>query len=229
MAASVPVIAIDGPSASGKGTVAARVAQTLGWHVLDSGALYRAAALCVSEAGVEADDARAVARVARAMKLIFDDGRVWLAGLDQDRDITAAIRAESVGEMASRIAAQAPLRAALLAAQRAFRQAPGLVADGRDMGTHVFPDASLKIFLIADVNARAERRYKQLIRQGVSVKLVDLAEDLHARDVRDRNRSAAPLAAAADAKIVDSSALDIQQTVDVVLGHWSSFGACPSP
>jgi len=226
---SIPVITIDGPSASGKGTVASRVAQALGWHVLDSGALYRAAALCVGEAGVNADDAEAVAQVAGAMVLRFAHGRVCLAVADQERDISAAIRAESVGEMASRIAAQTPLRAALLAAQRRFRQAPGLVADGRDMGTHVFPDAHLKIFLIADVAARAERRHRQLIQQGVSVNLASLMQDLHARDHRDRSRAAAPLAAAADAKIVDSSALDIQQTVDVVLDHWSSLGACPSP
>jgi len=217
---SIPVITIDGPSASGKGTVAALVAQALGFHVLDSGALYRVAALCVDAQGVDADDAQAVAAAVAAMDLAFRHGGVWLAG----RDVTEAIRQERVGELASRIAAQAPLRAALLAVQRAFRQAPGLVADGRDMGTIVFPDAHLKIYLLADVNARALRRYKQLMKQGISVNLAGLAENLQLRDARDRNRATAPLTAAADAKIVDSSALDIQQTVDVVLGHWSSLG-----
>jgi len=219
---SIPVITIDGPSASGKGTVAALVAQTLGWHVLDSGALYRAAALCVLQAGLDADDAQAVAAAAAAMPLAFRQGRVYLS----ERDVSDAIRAEHVGGMASRIAAQAPLRAALLAAQQAFRQAPGLVADGRDMGTLVFPDANLKIFLIADVNARASRRHKQLMNQGISVNLADLAQDLHLRDERDQHRAHAPLVAAPDAKVVDSSALDIQQTVDVVLGYWSSLGGC---
>jgi len=219
---SIPVITIDGPSASGKGTVATRVAQALGFHVLDSGALYRAAALCVLQAGVDADDAQAVAAVAAAMPLAFRHGRAYLSG----RDISDAIRAEHVGSMASRIAAQAPLRAALLATQRAFRQAPGLVADGRDMGTLIFPDAHLKIFLLADVEARALRRHKQLMNQEISVNLADLAQDLRLRDERDQNRAHAPLAAAPDAKIVDSSALDIQQTVDVVLGHWSSLGGC---
>jgi len=222
---SIPVITIDGPSASGKGTVATLVAQRLGFHVLDSGALYRVAALCVLERHVDASDAQAVSDAACAMPLVFRDGRAYLA----DRDVSAAIRTEHVGEVASRIAAQAPLRATLLAMQRAFRQAPGLVADGRDMGTQVFPDAALKIFLVADVNARAVRRHKQLMNQGISVNLTDLAQDLHLRDVRDQTRVHAPLVAASGAKIVDSSALDIQQTVDVVLGHWfhrSSLGGC---
>jgi len=219
---SIPVITIDGPSASGKGTIATRVAQTLGFHVLDSGALYRAAALCVLEAGVDAHDAQTVATVAAAMPLTFRQGRAYLSA----RDVSDAIRAEHVGVMASRIATQAPLRAALLSMQQAFRQAPGLVADGRDMGTLVFPDANLKIFLLADVHARALRRHKQLMNQGISVNLADLTQDLHLRDARDRERMHAPLTAAVDAKIVDSSALDIQQTVDVVLGHWSSLGGC---
>jgi len=219
---SIPVITIDGPSASGKGTVATLVAQVLGWHVLDSGALYRVAALCVLEQGVDAHDAQAVAAVAAAMPLAFRQGRAYLSA----RDISAAIRAEPVGDMASRIAAQAPLRAALLAMQRAFRQAPGLVADGRDMGSVVFPDADLKIFLLADADARALRRHKQLMEQGISVNLAGLTQDLRLRDARDQNRAHAPLAAAADAKIVDSSALNVQQTVDAVLGHWSSLGGC---
>jgi len=218
----VPVITIDGPSASGKGTVAARVAQALGWHVLDSGALYRAAALCVREQGVDVDDEPAVARVAAAMDVVFRQGRVYVAG----RDASDAIRQEAVGETASRIAAQAPLREALLAAQRAFRQPPGLVADGRDMGTRVFPDAALKIFLHADAQARARRRHKQLMEQGFSVNLAGLIKDLQARDARDCNRAHAPLVAAHDANVIDSSALDIQQTVDAVLGHWSSLGGC---
>jgi len=221
----VPVMTIDGPSASGKGTVAARVAQALGWRVLDSGALYRAAALCVREQGVDVNDEQAVAQAAAAMDVAFRQGRVYVAG----RDASDAIRQEAVGETASRIAAQAPLREALLAAQRAFRQPPGLVADGRDMGTRVFPDAALKIFLHADAQARARRRYKQLMEQGFSVNLSGLTKDLQARDARDRNRAHAPLVAAHDAHVIDSSALDIQQTVDAVLGHWSSLGGCNVP
>jgi len=224
--ATIPVIAIDGPSASGKGTVAARVAQALGWHALDSGALYRVAAWCVCEQRVDAEDAQSVARVAASVRPVFRDGRVYLAQHGNMTDVSDAIRQEAVGEMASRIAVQAPLREALLAAQRAFRQPPGLVADGRDMGTRVFPDADLKIFLVADVHARALRRYNQLMKQGISVNLKSLTQDLQARDARDCSRAVAPLVAAADARIVDSSALDIQQTVDAVLGHWSNLGGC---
>lgn len=217
---TVPVIAIDGPTASGKGTVAARVADVLGWTVLDSGALYRLSALSALKKGVTDTDENALADIARQLDIRFQDGKVLL---DND-DVTEQLRQEHIGEMASRIAPLPPLRDALLERQRAFRQAPGLVCDGRDMGTVVFPDASLKIFLVADVDARAQRRYNQLIEKGFSANLGDLLKDLKARDDRDQNRSVAPLRPAADAIIVDSSGLDISQTVDRILTHWRNLG-----
>lgn len=217
---TVPVIAIDGPTASGKGTVAARVAEVLGWTVLDSGALYRLSALSALKKGVTDTDESALADIARQLDIRFQDGKVLL---DND-DVTEQLRQEHIGEMASRIAPLPPLRDALLERQRAFRQAPGLVCDGRDMGTVVFPDASLKIFLVADVDARAQRRYNQLIEKGFSANLGDLLKDLKTRDDRDQNRSVAPLRPAADAIIVDSSGLDIGQTVDRILTHWRNLG-----
>lgn len=218
--ASVPVITIDGPTASGKGTIAHRVAQALGWLVLDSGALYRLTALAVQQQGVDPNDQEAVARTASQLDVAFQGDQVLLSG----HDVAGLIRQESVGNLASRVAAYAPLRQALLERQRAFRKAPGLVADGRDMGTVVFPDAPLKIFLVADVNARAERRCKQLKEKGFSANLSGLLEDMRARDERDRNRANAPLVAAHDAKTVDSSDLSIDETVKLVLDFWS--GAC---
>ncbi len=219
-AARIPVITIDGPTASGKGTIAHRVAQALGWAVLDSGALYRLTALAVQQQGVDEDDENAVARVAQGLDVAFQGEQVLLSGID----VAGLIRQESVGNLASKIAAYAPLRQALLERQRAFRLAPGLVADGRDMGTVVFPDAPLKIFLVADVRARAERRCKQLKEKGFSANLTRLLEDMRERDERDRTRANAPLLAAADAKTVDSSALSIDETVNVVLDFWSSLG-----
>ncbi|RTZ40989.1 (d)CMP kinase [Candidimonas sp. SYP-B2681] len=215
-----PVITIDGPTASGKGTIAHRVAEALGWTVLDSGALYRLTALAVQRQGVDADDENAVARVAEQLDVAFHGDRVLLSG----HDVAALIRQESVGNLASKIATYPALRKALLDRQRAFRMAPGLVADGRDMGTVVFPDAALKIFLVADVRARAERRCKQLKEKGFSANLSGLLEDMRARDERDRTRATAPLVAAADAKTVDSSCLSIDETVEVVLDFWSSLG-----
>ncbi len=216
MADSVPVIAIDGPTASGKGTVAARVAAALGWSVLDSGALYRLSALSSLRNGVNHADEQALANIARQLDIRFLDGKVLL---DND-DVTEQLRQEHIGELASRIAPVQPLRDALLERQRAFRQHPGLVCDGRDMGTVVFPDAPLKIFLIADVTARAQRRYNQLIEKGFSANLGDLLQDLKARDDRDQNRSVAPLKPADDAIVVDSSSLNIDQTVNCILSHW---------
>ncbi|MDR4124853.1 (d)CMP kinase [Yanghanlia caeni] len=212
-----PVITIDGPTASGKGTIASLVADRLGWAVLDSGALYRLTALSVLRSGVNADDVDAVAQLARTLNVTFDGERILLDG----EDVAQAIRKEDVGNLASRIAAYQPVREALLQRQRDFRQAPGLVADGRDMGTVVFPDAPLKIFLVANVRARAERRYKQLMEKGFSVKLTDLLEDMQARDARDAGRANAPLVAAADAVTIDSSGLSIDQTVSRVLALWS--------
>ncbi|MDN5842973.1 MAG: (d)CMP kinase [Alcaligenaceae bacterium] len=215
---TIPVITIDGPTASGKGTIAQRVAAALGWHVLDSGALYRLTALAVIRGEVDPADQAAAANLARSLDVVFDGGRIFL----RSDDVTERIRDEAVGNLASRVAAYAPVREALLARQRAFRRAPGLVGDGRDMGTVIFPDAPLKIFLDADVAKRAERRHKQLKEKGFSAKLSDLLEDLRARDLRDRSRAHAPLVAAADAVIVDSSHTGIDDTVKIVLDHWSA-------
>jgi len=216
----VPVIAIDGPTASGKGTVAQRVADALGWHYLDSGALYRLAALAARRAGVALDDEPALARLAVNLPIEFSGGRIFLAG----DEVTDAIRAEAVGEAASRIAVLGALRAALLDRQRDFRQAPGLVADGRDMASVVFPDASLKVFLTASAEARAERRYKQLIEKGFSANLDGLLRDLRARDARDAGRTHAPLVAAEGAVVLDSTPLTVLQTVQAVLDRWSATG-----
>ncbi|MCD0502217.1 (d)CMP kinase [Bordetella petrii] len=211
-----PVIAIDGPTASGKGTVAHRVAKALGWAVLDSGALYRLTALAALNRSLAAEDETAVAQVARDLDARFEGRHIYLDGAEAGE----AIRQERVGNFASRIAAYPAVRQALLDRQRAFRVPPGLVADGRDMGTVVFPDAALKVFLVADVEARAERRCKQLIEKGISANLSDLLRDMRERDARDTQRSAAPLVPAADAHVVDSSYLTIEQTVQAVLDFW---------
>ncbi|HLS55639.1 MAG TPA: (d)CMP kinase [Zeimonas sp.] len=209
----VPLITIDGPTASGKGTVAYRVAQALGWGYLDSGALYRLCALAALRGGVDLDDEPALAALAATLPVHFTGDRMQLDG----HDVSAAIRDESVGNVASRIAVYPALRAALLGLQRGFRRPPGLVADGRDMGTIVFPDATLKVFLTASVESRAERRYKQLIEKGFSANLADLLRDLQQRDERDRNREVAPLRPAEGAVVIDSTHLDIDQTVAEVL------------
>lgn len=211
-----PVVAIDGPAASGKGTVAARVAQALGFAYLDSGALYRLVALQAQRQGVAADDADALAGLAAGLDVRFDDGEVWLAG---DR-VTEAIRAEDISAGASKVAAHPGVRSALLDRQRAFRRAPGLVAEGRDMGTVVFPRANLKVFLTASAEIRAERRYKQLIGKGLSATMHTLLQEIRERDERDSARSAAPLKPADDAVMLDTTALDIEQAVDRVLSLW---------
>ena len=212
-----PVITIDGPTASGKGTVAHRVATALGWNVLDSGALYRLTALSVLRSNISPEDEQAVTRAAQTLDVVFHPQGVLLAG----EEVSEEIRQEQVGNLASHIAPNPALRAALLARQRAFRVMPGLVADGRDMGTVVFEDAPLKIFLVADVRARAERRCKQLIEKGISANLEDLLRDMRDRDARDINRAVAPLVAAPDAHTVDSSNLTIEQTVQSILDLWS--------
>jgi cytidylate kinase len=212
-----PVITIDGPTASGKGTVAHRVATALGWGVLDSGALYRLTALSVLRSNTSPEDEPAVVRAAQELDVVFHPGGILLGGQEVSEDI----RREQVGNLASQIAQNPALREALLARQRAFRVAPGLVADGRDMGTVVFTDAPLKIFLVADVQARAQRRCKQLIEKGISANLADLLEDMRQRDARDINRAAAPLVAASDAMTVDSSNLTVEQTVQSILDFWS--------
>ncbi|CAN1528346.1 Cmk Cytidylate kinase [Burkholderiaceae bacterium] len=214
---AVPVITIDGPTASGKGTVAHRVAQALGWGVLDSGALYRLTALSVLQSGGDSADPLAVARIAESLEVVFHANGILLEG----REVSALIRQEEVGNLASRLAPNPALRAALLERQRAFRRPPGLVADGRDMGTIVFQDADLKIFLVADVRARAQRRCKQLIEKGISANLEDLLTDMRERDARDIERAVAPLLPAQDAHVVDSSTLTIEQTVQSILDLWS--------
>jgi cytidylate kinase len=213
---TVPVITVDGPTASGKGTVAARVAAALGYHYLDSGALYRLVALRALEEGVPDSDAAGLARLAGRMQPRFYDGRVEL---DQ-RDVTQAIRTEAVSRNASRVAVHAPVRAALLDLQLAFRRAPGLVADGRDMGTVVFPSAVLKIYLTASLEARAERRYKQLIEKGLAANMRDLLADLRARDERDSNRATSPLRPAEDAYRLDSSTLSVDEVVAQILAWY---------
>jgi len=216
----IPVICIDGPTASGKGTLAAAVANALGYHLLDSGALYRITALAAARAGL-ALDANAepqIAAVARGLAIEFSGDRVLLAG----DDVTDAIRTEQVGMDASAISALPRVRTALVALQHSFRKLPGLVADGRDMGTVIFPDAQLKVFLTANAEQRAQRRYKQLISKGISATLADLRADLQARDARDMSRSVAPLQAAQDAQLLDNSDLSIQASVDQVLHWWQS-------
>ena len=212
----IPVITIDGPSASGKGTVATLLAQELGWYVLESGALYRLTALDCMKRKVDLEDRELVAAVANALSIKFLPEGIFLHG----EDVTDSIQSEQVGAIASQIASYPELRATLLQSQRNCRRAPGLVADGRDMGTMVFPDADLKIYLVADVQKRAERRYKQLMAKGFSVKISGLVADLEARDQRDLNRPLAPLKPADDAIIVDSSDLDAQETLAIILDHW---------
>lgn len=214
--ADIPVLTIDGPTASGKGTLAAEVAKALGYHLLDSGALYRAAALSALEGGVDAEDETALAALAAGLPLRFERGRIWLG----ERDVSDDLRREDVGALASRISAHPAVREALRQRQLDFRRLPGLVADGRDMGTVIFPDAALKVFLTASAETRAERRHKQLISKGISANLATLLQDLQARDARDRSRSAAPLRPAEDAQLLDNSALSIEASVQQVLAWW---------
>jgi len=212
----VPVIAIDGPSASGKGTVAEKVARELGFRYLDSGALYRLVTLAALEAKTDFGDEAALSRIAGSMDIDFRQRGTWLAG----RDVTAALRAEEVGAAASRVAAHPAVRKALLARQRGFRTSPGLVADGRDMGSVVFPDAPLKVFLTADVEARAERRYKQLMEKGMYAKIGDVVEELRRRDDRDSTRPVAPLKHYPDAFFLDTTGLTADQAAAQILGWW---------
>jgi cytidylate kinase len=211
---SIPVVAIDGPSASGKGTIAKRVAEALGFRYLESGALYRLVALLALRGGIEAESA--LAEQAERMDVEFLGDEIFL----EDQEVSSHIRHEEVGKRASEVARMPTVRQALLRRQRAFRQPPGLVADGRDMGTIVFPDAALKVFLTARPEVRAERRYKQLIDKGIPANLRSLSRDLAERDERDRNRSVAPLVPAPDSQVLDSSALSIDQVVERVLDWW---------
>jgi len=216
---SIPVIAIDGPTASGKGTVAHRVAERLGFHYLDSGALYRLTALSALRRQVPLNDEHALAKLAGALPCRFSGEEVWLT----NENVTAAIRAEEVGNAASKIAALPAVRHALTGLQLGFRTTPGLVADGRDMGTVIFPHAALKMFLTASVEARAQRRYKQLIGKGFSANMQDLLKDLQERDERDSKRSVAPLRPAEDAHVLDTSAMTADEAVDYVLRQYAAL------
>ncbi|MBU3735394.1 MAG: (d)CMP kinase [Methylobacterium sp.] len=213
MTEAVPVIAIDGPSASGKGTVAQRVAEKLGYHYLDSGALYRIVALAGLNAGIAWQDAAGLARLAASLDIRFDGGRIFLDG----HDVSEAVRSEQMSRGASEVAVHPAVRSALFDLQRSFRKAPGLVADGRDMGSVVFPEAATKVFLTASAEVRAERRYKQLIAKGIDANLAEILQDLQSRDARDRQRPVAPLQQCADATLLDTDPLTIEQAVQMVL------------
>jgi len=213
---SVPVIAIDGPSASGKGTVASEVARALGFHYLDSGALYRLATLAALRGQLDLEDEAALAAAAGRMQVEFRPGATWLDG----EDVSEALRTEAVSAAASRVAARPGVRRALLERQRGFRRPPGLVADGRDMGSVVFPDAPLKVFLTADVGTRAERRHKQLMEKGMYAKMADVVEELRRRDERDMSRPVAPLRHYPDAVFLDTTGLTVEAAVQSILGWW---------
>lgn len=210
---NIPVIAVDGPSASGKGTVAQLVAEALGFGYLDSGALYRVVAFAAKQNGIAWSDAEAVAACAKTLDIRFIKDQVYLNG----NDISEEIRSEEMGKGASQVAVHAPLRAALVDLQHDFRQAPGLVADGRDMGTVIFPDAELKIFLTASTETRAQRRYKQLVGKGLPADYKNILLDLQERDARDKGRASAPLVMAADAILLETDSLTITEAVNTVL------------
>lgn len=217
-AAEIPVLALDGPSGSGKGTIARKVAQALGWHLLDSGALYRLLGLAAVRAGIPLDAEAEIAELAGRLAIRFgadgDGGeRIWL----NEEDVTLDIRTEEGGRSASAVARLPAVRQALLSLQHGFRKAPGLVADGRDMGTQVFPDAVLKVYLTAGPDVRAERRHKQLKDKGIDVSLSALSRDIADRDRRDSERAVAPLRPADDARVLDSSKLTIDQVTRTVL------------
>lgn len=222
--AGARIITIDGPSGAGKGTVAALIARRLGWALLDSGALYRLVGLAALRGHIDLADESAVAALARNLDVIFDGGMIYL----EKQNVTEEIRTESSGGAASRVGALQGVRQALLERQRAFAQPPGLVADGRDMGTVVFPEAAVKIFLTASAAERAQRRYKQLIEKGFSANLASLVEEIRERDERDAGRAVAPLKPADDAVIVDSTALAIDEVVARVMAHvvaaWPELG-----
>ena len=215
-AEQIPVLTVDGPTASGKGTLASAVARALGYHYLDSGALYRATALAALQAGVAPDDEGGLARLAASLELRFDAAHAWLGGVD----VGDALRSEAVGTLASRISVWPEVRRSLLGLQLSYRRIPGLVADGRDMGTVVFPTATLKVFLTASTATRAERRHNQLISKGISANIADLRADLEARDDRDKRRSVAPLEPADGALLLDNSLLSIEVSVEAVLAAW---------
>ncbi len=210
---NIPVIAIDGPSASGKGTVAQLVAQLLGYHYLDSGALYRIVAYAAKLQQISWQDEQAVAAIVDTLNIEFKVGEIFL----NQQNISDEVRSEEMGKGASQVAVHPAVRAALMDLQRSFRQAPGLVADGRDMGTVVFPDAVTKIYLTASAEIRAERRYKQLLTKGINSDLLEILQDLKARDERDQKRTTAPLMQAKDAELLETNQLSISEAVEKVL------------
>ncbi|MES3015104.1 MAG: bifunctional 3-phosphoshikimate 1-carboxyvinyltransferase/cytidylate kinase [Pseudomonadota bacterium] len=212
----VPIITVDGPTASGKGTLASAVAQKLGYHFLDSGAVYRATALAAMRSGTRADDEQRLAQLATNLDLHFPPGKILMG----DQDVTETLRLEEVGALASKVSAFPLVRAALRTLQLSFHKVPGLVADGRDMGTVIFPGADLKIYLTASAATRAERRYKQLISKGISANIDSLRAELEARDARDQTRAVSPLRPAVDAMLLDNSALTVEASVDAVLKAW---------
>jgi cytidylate kinase len=215
---SYPVIAIDGPTASGKGTVASLVAEKLGFHYLDSGALYRLVALASQNQGMDVNDGPGLGLLVPKLLILFKNKQIFLDGVD----VTEAIRTENIGLRASTLAVYPQVRSALVGLQRSFQQSPGLVADGRDMASVIFPDAVLKVFLTATAAARAERRHKQLIAKGISAKLSNLLQDLQERDARDSSRGTAPLLVADGAKVLETSDLSIDQAVKTVLDWYQS-------
>jgi len=215
-----PVIAIDGPTASGKGTVAMRVAEHLGFHYLDSGALYRLVALASEHVNISENESKKIGELASTMRVQFKGTSIYLDG----KDVTEAIREEKIGIRASQIAIYPEVRDALLTLQRSFREEPGLVADGRDMASRIFTDAVLKIYLTASVEARAERRYKQLIAKGISARMDVLLQDLQERDARDLTRATAPLKRVEGAHLLDTSNLSVDQAVEHVLNWYQELG-----
>jgi cytidylate kinase len=219
----IPVIAIDGPSASGKGTVAKLVAQRLGFHFLDSGVLYRAVTLAAVKGGVGLNDEAALARLAAALDIRFDGDEIHM----NQELVTDAVRSERISASTSEVAALPTVRQALLKRQRAFRQPPGLVADGRDMGAVVFPDAVLKIYLTADAAERTRRRYKQLIEKGMDANMTTLLQDIRQRDERDSARAAAPLQKSDDASLLDTTKLSIAAAVEEVLARYAAAKQVP--
>ena len=212
----VPIITVDGPTASGKGTLASAVAQKLGYHFLDSGAVYRATALAAMRSGTRADDEQRLAQLATNLDLRFPPGKILMG----DQDVTETLRLEEVGALASKVSAFPLVRAALRTRQLSFHKLPGLVADGRDMGTVIFPGADLKIYLTASAATRAERRHKQLISKGISSNIDSLRAELEARDARDQTRAVSPLRPAVDAMLLDNSALTVEASVAAVLNAW---------